>query len=84
MEITTASAQYFQIIQIVQLFYKGIAFCHGLYLPGDVNLPPGDPEMNWDFNDFNISPENFFISRPDKKVEISPLVCVSLSLNWRN
>ena len=56
----TASAQYFQIIQTVQLFYKGIAFCHGLYLPGDVYLPPGDHEMNWDLNDFNISPENFY------------------------
>ena len=59
-KITTVSAQYFQIIQIVQLFYKGIAFCHGLYLPGDVYLPPRDPEMNWDLNDFNISHENFF------------------------
>jgi hypothetical protein len=42
----TASAQYFQIIQTAQLFYKGFAFCHGLYLPGDVNLPPGYLEMN--------------------------------------
>ncbi len=40
--------------------FHGFAFCHGLYLPSDVYLPPGDHEMNWDLNDFNISPENFF------------------------
>ena len=45
-KITAASAQYFQKIQTVQLFYKGIAFCHGLYLPGDVYLPLEDHEMN--------------------------------------
>ena len=45
-KITTVSAQYFQKIQTNQLFYKGIAFCHGLYLPGDVYLHLEDHEMN--------------------------------------
>lgn len=82
-KITTVSAQYFQKIQTIQLFYKGIAFCHGLYLPDDVYLPPGDQEMNWDLNDFNISPENFFISRPDKKVEMHDLYLHSCASAFR-